>query len=132
MTNQEKIDWINTLEVVESQGGDECYVLVEGTEEVISKLREFGASEGTIFCYDNEEGHIDILPVAFECGASYWTGSRFVIDRINDAVQGIEEILERYWAAIDQDYPIDPMLYQEIIDTASELAEAVKESKRGL
>lgn len=132
ITDQEKIKWLNTLEVVESEGGETCYVLVEGTEEVIAKLREFGVSEGAIHCYDNGEGLIDIVPAAFECGASYWTGSRFVIDRVNDAMQDIEELVREYWAAVEKDKPIESKLYENVILAAAELAEAVRDMQRGL
>lgn len=67
MNKQAVLDVLNSLEVVDQQGGDDCYILVDDNETNREKLRVVGvndleinaASDGETFC---------ILALAFNCG----------------------------------------------------------------
>lgn len=87
LTNQEKLDLLNSLEVIDQEGGEDLYVLVENNDknrEVLSKIvpdvdeyvRQVGDSET-----------IDLVLAAFEyADADYYTGSKFKTITKDEAV----------------------------------------------
>ncbi|MFD1777039.1 hypothetical protein [Paenibacillus rhizophilus] len=64
VNKQAILDVLNSLEVVEQQGGDDCYILVADSEENRSRLMAVGVQSETIDRYA-EGGTFCILAMAF-------------------------------------------------------------------
>lgn len=65
------LDVLNSLEVVETSGGDCPYILVENTEENHKKLNEVGIPKEVIDKYNHEEV-VCIFALAFNEGYCDW------------------------------------------------------------
>lgn len=55
MDKQAVLDVLNNLEVIETNGGEDPYILVERTDATIQKLNDVGVSTETIDQYGDEE-----------------------------------------------------------------------------
>ncbi len=64
MDKQAVLDVLNSLEVIESNGGDDAYILVANDEETRAKLNAVGVSSETIQRYGDDETFC-ILALAF-------------------------------------------------------------------
>ncbi|MEC0089362.1 hypothetical protein [Paenibacillus macquariensis] len=49
------LDVLNSLEVVEQEGGDSAYILVENTPETRAKLNAVGVTDEQIMAFGDEE-----------------------------------------------------------------------------
>ncbi|WP_274856925.1 hypothetical protein [Bacillus methanolicus] len=73
------LDVLNSLEVIEENGGDECYLLVENNEENHKKLNDVGVSSETINKYGDEETFC-ILSLAFSEGyCDLYDGDKLIV-----------------------------------------------------
>ncbi|WCK57532.1 hypothetical protein PP175_26060 (plasmid) [Aneurinibacillus sp. Ricciae_BoGa-3] len=126
MTYQEKLDVLNKLEVIHSESGDDLCVLVAKTKHNIDTLQSIGIPKEKLMITDD---FIDIVPVAFEqCGASYYTGSKFVIDRVNDAIHDLQDGLNEYWNDVRDKKTHRPDLFAELDASAKNLSQAIEET----
>lgn len=64
MENQKILDVLNSLEVIEKQGGEDSYMLVENNEENRKQLNDVGISNEVIAKYGDNE-RFCILALAF-------------------------------------------------------------------
>lgn len=71
MERQRVLDVLNSLDVVESNGGEEAYILVENNEGNRELLNDVGVSTETINKYGDEETFC-ILALAFGEGFADW------------------------------------------------------------
>lgn len=55
MDRQKVLDVLNSLEVIETNGGDEPYILVENNEKNRQLLKSVGISEETVWKYGDDE-----------------------------------------------------------------------------
>lgn len=79
MNRQAVLDVLNSLEVVETNGGEDAYILVENSEEVRRKLNAVGIADEVINRYGDEES-FDVLALAFSEGyTDYYTKGKFVL-----------------------------------------------------
>lgn len=67
MSNQEVLDVLNSLEVVEQQGGEDAYILASNNDENRLKLAEVGVQKGVIENYGDEDTFC-ILALSFNEG----------------------------------------------------------------
>lgn len=77
------VDVLNSLEVIEQSGGEDCYILVKNSVENRKRLNDVGVPSVVIDRY----GDVDtfcILALAFGEGlADYWMGGLRVYDEID-------------------------------------------------
>ncbi|ATF11598.1 hypothetical protein A616_06255 [Brevibacillus brevis X23] len=79
MNRQAILDVLNSLEVVDSEGGESAYILVENSEEVRRKLNAVGISDEVINRYGDDES-FDVLALAFSEGyTDYYTKGKFTL-----------------------------------------------------
>lgn len=79
MDKQAVLDVLNSLEVIETNGGDDAYILVENSEENRSKLSAVGVPSETIQQYGDDETFC-ILALAFGEGyADEWRDGKLVL-----------------------------------------------------
>jgi len=79
LNKKEVVDALNSLEVIESSGGDCAYVLVENSKENHNILNEVGISSETINKYGDEETFC-ILSLGFSEGLiDLYDGSKCVL-----------------------------------------------------
>jgi len=75
MNREEKqavLDVLNSFEVQDSQGGEECFILVESSEENLSALEKVGVPREVALGYGDEDMFC-IAAVAFDLGvADVW------------------------------------------------------------
>lgn len=64
MNKQAILDVLNTLEVVDKQGGDEAYMLIYNNDDVREKLAAVGVTPETIRQYGDDES-FSVLALAF-------------------------------------------------------------------
>lgn len=64
MNRQMVLDVLNSLEVIEQNGGDDAYILVDNTEETRKKLNKVGITDGEIYS-TGDENSFCILALAF-------------------------------------------------------------------
>lgn len=67
MSRQAVLDVLNNLPVFESQGGEDCYILVEFTDEIVNRLESVGISKEKAERYGDKETFC-ILALAFSEG----------------------------------------------------------------
>lgn len=67
MKKQEVLNVLNSLEVVDSQGGEDAYMTVDNNEEVRQKLSAVGIDAETIRKYGDDESFC-VLALAFSEG----------------------------------------------------------------
>lgn len=78
MNKKEVVAVLNSLEVIESSGGEEAYALVKNNEENRKLLNDVGISSKVINCYGDEETFC-ILALGFsERYADVWDGTRLI------------------------------------------------------
>ena len=119
MDNKEKIEILNSMEIIYSQGGEEneC-VCVEDNEENRKKLLDIGCSEKDIET-QTFDGEIDISGFAFDFGAIYFTGEKF-INSEEELFNDLKLAVNRYWECVDSN-PLDvPKVGKEVIELASQ------------
>lgn len=76
---QKVLDVLNSLEVIETNGGEDSYILVEMNEDVRKRLNDVGVTNDTINQYGDDEA-ICILSLAFnECYANALEGTKLVL-----------------------------------------------------
>jgi len=77
MENQKILDVLNSLEVIEKQGGEDSYMLVENNEENRKWLNDVGIDSETINKYGDEEAFC-VLALAFGEGyADFYQNGKF-------------------------------------------------------
>lgn len=64
---QQVLDALNNMEVIESNGGEDAYIIVENNEKIRAELNELGISNETIRSYGDEETFC-VLSLAFSEG----------------------------------------------------------------
>lgn len=90
MNKQAVLDVLNSLEVVESQGGDDAYALVDVTDEMLEELAAVGISRETALKYGDDTS-ICILALAFGEGyANYYC--KKLVNWPEEAVELIDEL----------------------------------------
>ncbi|QPA33414.1 hypothetical protein [Thermaerobacillus caldiproteolyticus] len=78
MENQKVLEVLNSLEVIEKQGGEDSYMLVENNEENRKRLNDVGVSNETIDKYGDNETFC-ILALAFGEGyADFYQNGKFI------------------------------------------------------
>ena len=97
MDRQNILDALNSLEVVETNGGDEPYMIVENNEANRAKLNAVGVSDEIISKYADEECFC-ILGLAFGEGyADNFINGKFVYsgraDRTKEVEHKVSELL---------------------------------------
>jgi len=65
--NQKVLDVLNSLEVVEKQGGEDSYILVDSTKENLQRLNDVGVDTETILKYGDDNAFC-VLALAFNEG----------------------------------------------------------------
>ncbi|MCM3141688.1 hypothetical protein [Brevibacillus sp. MER 51] len=79
MNRQAILDVLNSLEVVETNGGDSPYILVENNEDVRMKLNAVGVTDEVINQYGDDDS-FDVLALGCAEGyADYWEKGKFVV-----------------------------------------------------
>lgn len=69
---QAVLDVLNSFEVQDSQGGEDCYILVESSEENLAALEAVGIDREKALSY-GEDGTFCIAALAFDMGiADVW------------------------------------------------------------
>lgn len=100
MNKQAVVDVLNSLKVLDRNGGDDAYILIEKNEENRSRLNGVGVSDEIIDSY-SEDDTTCIMSMAFgEKFADEYEGGRFVV------WQGIDDDL-RYRVLNGEGTPID-------------------------
>lgn len=95
MNRQAVLDVLNSLEVVETNGGDSPYILVDNNEDVRKKLNAVGITDEVINQYGDDES-FDVLALAFAEGyTDYYEKGKFVLwgpidDELRDRVRNGE------------------------------------------
>ncbi|HEY8444690.1 MAG TPA: hypothetical protein VIK94_01025 [Bacilli bacterium] len=80
---QKVLDVLNNLEVIEANGGDDPYLLVENNKKNRNKLNEVGINNETINLYGDDETFC-ILALAFNEGYADWYFNRKFFKSQND------------------------------------------------
>lgn len=76
---QRKLDVLNSLDVIESNGGEEAYMLVKNSEENHELLNDAGISSETIDKYGDDETFC-VLSLAFGEGyCDLYDGGRLIV-----------------------------------------------------
>ncbi|MGG4453785.1 hypothetical protein [Brevibacillus porteri] len=79
MNRQAVLDILNSLEVVETNGGEDAYILVENSEEIRKKLNAVGVADEVINRYGDDEA-FDVLALAYAEGyTDYYEKGQFVL-----------------------------------------------------
>lgn len=79
MDKQAVLDVLNSLEVIETNGGDDAYILVANNEENRKKLNAVGVSDETIKRYGDEETFCILALSASEGYADEWQDGKLVL-----------------------------------------------------
>ena len=113
MNKQAVCDVLNNLKVMEKQGGEDMYILVQVTDEVREKLNAVGVDNVTIDSY-SEEDVICILTMATcEKYADDYQKGRFIVwNGIDDNLR--YRVLNGEGTAIDAERllkELEPQLY---------------------
>lgn len=129
MSNQAILDILNSLEVEDQQGGDDAYILVNVTPEMVDELAEFGVTQDTIHKYGDAETTC-ILAMAF--GEGYANGFKdgklvyYTPGTINYLVN------EAHCNAVDKGWWNEERSFGEIIALIhSEASEALEDFRNG-
>lgn len=127
MNKQAIIDVLNSLKVVETNGGDDAYILVENNEENRSKLIEVGVTELEINAVADGETFC-LLALAFNCGeyADAYKDGKFILwgpidDELRNRVvngEGTAADAERLLCALE------PTLGGKVMDQNQTLSES--------
>jgi len=88
MNKQAVLDVLNSLDVIEQQGGEDCYILVANSEENRSKLNAVGISDETIRKYGDHETFC-ILSLAY--------GERYCDEYQNDKLIALKTHELKTW-----------------------------------
>lgn len=129
MNYQAILNVLNSLEVVEQQGGDEAYILVDVTPEMVDELAEFGVTQDTIHKYGDAETTC-ILAMAF--GEGYANG--FKAGKLVYYTSGTINYLvnEAHCNAVDKGWWNEERSFGEIIALIhSEASEALEDFRNG-
>ncbi|USG64012.1 hypothetical protein NDK47_24200 [Brevibacillus ruminantium] len=79
MNKQAVLDVLNSLEVIEINGGDSPYILVENSVENRKKLNAVGITDEVIYSYGDDETFC-ILALAYNEGyADEWRDGKLVL-----------------------------------------------------
>lgn len=103
MDRKKVLDVLNSLEVIETNGGDEPYILVENNQQNRELLNSVGISEEIIRKYGDDETFC-ILALALNEGyANYYDGKLVWLDKAgrtelidNLLFEKVKEICENY------------------------------------
>lgn len=101
---QRVLDVLNSLEVIEQQGGEDAYMLVDNTEENRKRLNEVGVSDEIINGYGDENAFC-ILALAFgENYADEFVGGKFIkyMWMVYDNENGLVGVFDEYDEALSK------------------------------
>lgn len=82
MNRQAVLDVLNNLPVFESQGGDDAYMLVEFTDEVVKKLQSVGIMKETAERYGDKETFCVAALALSEGFANDYADGKFIYDEL--------------------------------------------------
>ncbi|MNC02568.1 hypothetical protein D3C75_499440 [compost metagenome] len=99
METKEKIEILNSFEVIHSEGGEELCVVIEDNEENREKLLKIGYSEKDIEHSIVDDG-IDLVMYAFDHGAIYYTGTKFISSE-KELLIDLKEAVDQYWNRVN-------------------------------
>jgi hypothetical protein len=87
------LHFLNQMEVIESQGGEETYALVENNEESRYLLTEAGIPLETALKYGDEETFCIVALACSEGYATWYTGDKLIFNEVtvNDIESKIQE-----------------------------------------
>ena len=110
MENQKVLDVLNSLNVIEKQGGEDAYILIENNDENQKLLNDVGVDSETINKYGDEEAFC-ALALAFSEGyADLYMDGKFIkfdksveIDVGNKTVLLFKQNEERFLAIAHHD-----------------------------
>lgn len=110
------LDVLNSLEVMEYQGGEEAYALVENTLENRAELNHFGITEETVNKYGDNETFC-IFALAFDNGFSdyHQGGKLYLFGPIDDDLR--QRVINGEGTAIDAERllrALEPELFGEV------------------
>jgi len=116
MNKQAILDVLNSLEVTDSQGGEDAYALVDNTPEVRDELNALGITDETIEGYGDKESFC-ILALAFGEGYAdyHQSGKLFLFGPIDDDLR--QRVVNGEGTAIDAERllrALEPELFGEV------------------
>jgi len=85
MNKQAILDVLNSLQVIEKEGGEDGYILVKNNEEVAAKLNAVGVTNQIIESYSEEDVFCIASMAAGEKYADDYVNGKFILwDKIDD------------------------------------------------
>lgn len=129
MNRQAILDVLNSLEVVEQNGGDEAYILVDVTPEMVNELAEVGVTQDTIHKYGDAETTC-ILAMAFCEGYANGFDKGKLVYRTPGTINYL--VNEAHCNAVDKGWWEEDRSFGEIIALIhSEASEALEDYRNG-
>ena len=104
MNKQTVLDVLNRLEIIESQGGDEAYAIVELNEENLAELAEVGITKEMVEGYGTDGEDFCILAYAFNEGLAdyHQNGKLYLFGEIDDELR--QRVISGEGNAIDAEH----------------------------
>lgn len=94
MKNQKILDILNSLSVIEKQGGEDAYILIQNNNENRKLLNDVGIDSETINKYGNEEAFCALVLAFGEGYADLYIDGKFIkFDRNIEIGVGDETVL---------------------------------------
>lgn len=109
MDRQKVLDVLNSLKVIETQGGDMPYILVENNEHNIKLLNSVGINEDIIYKYNNKDDDcIDILGIALgEEYANHYVNGKLVWSKQIEKIMMFEDEIIKFISNKCEEYGIN-------------------------
>lgn len=110
MENQKVLNVLNSLNVIEKQGGEDAYILIENNDENQKLLNDVGVDSETINKYGDEEAFCALALAFGEGYADLYMDGKFIkfdksveIDVGNKTVLLFKQNEERFLAIVHHD-----------------------------
>lgn len=127
MTVQMKLDLLNKLPLEVIYGGEDLTVVTPWTEDARMTALQLGKDESWIKSNLNvAENEIDITALAFDFGATRWTGSRFVYDPLSEAFFNMSSVIKEYAVLEGSDRPLPVDWKEDAIARSTALIQQLK------